>query len=387
MRSVTFYIVFSIIILIYAAINYYIYRRAIQAIPQNWNIKTAFTITFIIIASSYLLGRWLEKVWLSTFSDVVVWIGAFWLAAMVYFLFAAVLLDLIRLVNHWLPFFPDFIKSNYSTVKAYTLGIITAGVLITVFSGYINSVNPRIYKMELDIPKKVNGMDQLKIALVSDIHLGTTFTKKRVDDMVERINSLEPDIILMAGDIVDEDLAPVIRHDLGGSLTRLKSKYGNIAVTGNHEYIGGAEEAVKYLEAHNIKFVRDTSILIDDKFYIVGREDRAMENFTNRKRKPLDDLMKDVDLNFPVIMMDHQPFELDKVAGALVDIQFSGHTHHGQLFPFNFITEMIYQKSWGYLKINDSHFYVSSGYGTWGPPIRTGNTTEIVNVILKFTDK
>ena len=113
----------------------------------------------------------------------------------------------------------------------------------------------------------------------------------------------------------------------------------------------------------------------------------GMENFTERKRKPLKELMKDVDLNFPVIMMDHQPFALGKVADALVDIQFSGHTHHGQLFPFNFITNMVYQKSWGYLRIKDSHFYVSSGYGNWGPPIRTGNTTEIVNIILKFTGK
>ena len=387
MRSITFYIVFSIIILIYAAINYYIYRRAIQAIPQNWNIKTIFTIAFIVIAASYLLGRWMEKVWLSTASDIFVWVGSFWLAAMVYFLFAVLLLDLLRLVNHWLPFLPDFIKSNYGSAKAYTLGIVTAGVLITIFSGYINSVNPRIYSMEIDIPKRVNGMDQLKIALVSDIHMGTTFTKKRVQGMVERINSLEPDIILMAGDIVDEDLAPVIRQDLGGYLTKLKAKYGSIAVTGNHEYIGGAEEAIKYLEAHNVKFVRDTSVLIDNKFYIVGREDRAMENFTERKRKPLKELMKDVDLNFPVIMMDHQPFALGKVADALVDIQFSGHTHHGQLFPFNFITNMVYQKSWGYLRIKDSHFYVSSGYGNWGPPIRTGNTTEIVNIILKFTGK
>ena len=94
--------------------------------------------------------------------------------------------------------------------------------------------------------------------------------------------------------------------------------------------------------------------------------------------------MKGVDHSMPVILMDHQPFGLHEAVENGVDLQLSGHTHHGQLWPFSFITKRVYELSWGYLKIGDTHFYVSCGVGTWGPPVRTGNSPEIMNIILSF---
>jgi hypothetical protein len=98
----------------------------------------------------------------------------------------------------------------------------------------------------------------------------------------------------------------------------------------------------------------------------------------------LDEILSKVDFNYPTIMMDHQPFKLKDVAQYPVDLQLSGHTHHGQLFPFNYITKAIYEQSWGYLKINKTHFYVSAGYGIWGPPIRTVSRPEIIIINLEF---
>ena len=202
--------------------------------------------------------------------------------------------------------------------------------------------------------------------------------------MVTMINQLEPDIVLLAGDIVDEDLKPVIANNLGDALARLTSKYGTYAITGNHEFIGGVNASVKYLTDHNITMLRDQFVKIEEKFYIVGRDDRSIHQFTKNGRKPLEDIMAGMDCNLPVILMDHQPFSLQRVTEHCVDLQVSGHTHHGQLWPFNYITSMIYEISHGYTQIGDTHFYISAGFGTWGPPIRTSARPEIVEIILHF---
>jgi len=379
-----FIIIFSIIIVVYSAINYYIFRRGFEAIPQNWNVSVYYTILFVFIAASYLIGRFLERVWVSDFTDCLVWIGSFWLGAMVYFFFIILIFDFLRMVNQFLPFFPSFIYSDYVKTKMITLLISFSIVALTILGGYINAMIPRIVNLNFGIDKHVAGLNQLNVVVATDIHLGTMVTRARFDKIIEKINALNPDIILLGGDVVDEDVGPVIRQNLGDALKNLKSKYGTYAITGNHEFIGGADKACKYLSEHGVTILRDTTLTIDDKFTIVGREDRSKGGFSGVKRKTLDDLMSNIDRTKPIILLDHQPFELDKAAASGADVQFSGHTHHGQMFPFNLITNMIYEVSWGYLKKGNTHFYVSSGLGTWGPPIKIGNNSEILNVKLCF---
>jgi hypothetical protein len=183
---------------------------------------------------------------------------------------------------------------------------------------------------------------------------------------------------------VDEDIQPVIRQNLGETLRQIKSKYGIYGITGNHEYIGGVEPACKYLIEHGVTMLRDSSVQIAGAFTLVGREDISIRQFDGKNRKPLGDLMKDVNTSLPVILMDHQPFRLDDAVDHGADLQVSGHTHHGQLWPFNYISQAVYELSWGYKKKGHTHFYVSCGVGTWGPPMRTGNRPEVVNLKLKF---
>jgi len=297
---------------------------------------------------------------------------------------AIILIDLARLVNHFIPFFPRAFYVDYQKTKLVALFIVSGIVLITVLAGFINAKNPRIRELNLNIAKEIKGNKTLKIAMASDIHLGTLVGKRGAARLVSMINGLHPDIILLAGDLVDEDLKPVIRRNLGETLKNLHAPLGVYAITGNHEYIGGAAEAVAYLSAHNIKFLSDTAVLIDQRFYLAGREDRDKPRFTGKSRKPLAEVLKGVDTSLPLILMDHQPFQLLKPQELGVDLQLSGHTHHGQMWPFNYITNAIYELSWGYLKKGNTHFYVSCGYGTWGPPMRLGNRPEVVSINLKF---
>jgi predicted MPP superfamily phosphohydrolase len=261
---------------------------------------------------------------------------------------------------------------------------ITGFVALIVIAGFINALKPRVKVVDLVIHKNVNPTKLMNIVVASDIHLGTLICKSRLERIVEKVNSLNPDLVLLPGDVVDEDLGPVIRENLGETLRKIKAKYGVIAVTGNHEYIGGVEEACRYLTDHGITVLRDSSTTIDNIITIIGREDASIRQFANRRRRSLEELMANVDTSRPVILMDHQPFRLEEAEENGIDLQLSGHTHHGQLWPFNFITKKVYELSWGYRKKGKTHFYVSSGVGTWGPPIRTGNKPEIVNIRLRF---
>ena len=385
MKTINFIIFFSIVLAIYGSVNYYVFIRGWQAIPQHSRWRIPYLALFLFLALSYIIGRVLERIWLSVVSDIFVWIGSFWLAMMFYFFLIVVVIDLARLVNHWLPFF-QLISDNYTKLKQTTLLTSVGIVLVIILYGYINACSFRVRNLNLTIPKQAN-IKTIKIAAASDIHLGTIVGRKRFCKIVNKINELNPDLILLPGDIVDEDLAPVIRENLGDALLHLKSKFGVYAITGNHEYIGGVEPAVKYLEEHGVTVLRDSVVKINESIYIVGREDRSIRQFSGKQRKSLIELTRQVDKNFPIILMDHQPFGLNEAEENGFDLQLSGHTHHGQIFPINFITNEVYEKSWGYLKKGNTHIYVSCGVGTWGPPVRLGSRPEILNIVLTFNDQ
>jgi len=382
MRNIQFIVFFSIVITVYSLLSYYIYNKGLHAFPEGTTGRIYYQVIFLFLASSYIIARFLERLWLSAVSDIFMWIGSFWLAAFFYILLIVVFVDLIRLINLLLPIIPDVAKTV--AFKSVLFWTVTSFVSILLFVGFINSLNPRIKKLDLAIDKKVDGLKEITIVFASDIHLGTIIGPRRTNQIVKKINSLNADLILLGGDIVDEDLAPVIRNNLGDSLKKLYAPMGVIGITGNHEYIGGADKAVQYLSDHGINMIQDTTILLDSKIYIVGRDDRDKRNFSNEPRKGLKKIMKDIDTSLPIIVLDHQPFELDLKEKLGIDLTMSGHTHHGQMWPLNYITKAIFEVSWGYKKKGNTHVYVSSGVGGWGPPIRIGNRPEIVLIRLKF---
>jgi predicted MPP superfamily phosphohydrolase len=382
MRNIQFLIFFSIVISVYSLLSYYIYSKGIQAFPPGAAGRSWFRGLFIFLTASYVVARVMERVYLSVMSDVFTWIGSFWLAAFFYFLLIAMAIDLVRLVNAIIPFIPDAWKTLQ--FKQTALMISGAVVSVLLLAGFINALSPRLKTIDININKEIAGPKELKIAFVSDIHMGTLVGPRRTKKIVDRLNALGPDLILLGGDIVDEDLGPVIRGNLGASLTQLKAPLGVIGITGNHEYIGGAVEAVRYLEEHGITMIRDTFMVLRDEVYLVGREDRDKPRFAGKNRKAVEEVIAGVDLNKPVIMLDHQPFDLDDKEKAGIDLTLSGHTHHGQIWPLNYLTKAIYEVSWGYKQKGKMHVYVSSGVGGWGPPVRLGNRPEIVLLKLKF---
>jgi uncharacterized protein len=374
---------FLIVISILGLVNFYIAYHGWQALPADASWRTVYLIALLFFSLSFVAGRILERVWVSPVSEALVWIGSYWLAAMLYFFLAAVLVDLFRLVVAFLPVFPFELRDELQIHRHWILLGTVSGVGLLLIAGHINAANPRIRELDIAIAKPLGAEKTLRIVVASDIHLGTIIGRKRFDRIVETMNSLQPDLVLFPGDIVDEDLGPVIRENLGESLRSVRARYGVFAITGNHEYIGGAEAACRYLQEHGITMLRDSTATLPNGVQLIGRQDRSSRQFGGQVRKSLESLMAGIERSRPIILLDHQPFHLDEAVEAGVDLQLSGHTHHGQIWPLNHITNAIYELSRGYLKRGSTHIYVSSGVGTWGPPVRLGNRPEILLCTLR----
>jgi len=368
----------SIVLSIHLLVNWYIYVKTSVFFEGSFLKVFGLKLIFWIVVLAYPAGRILERYMGSVFTTTLIQIGSFWLGAMLYLFLIFLIVDLVRAVNHFIPFsgFLNY-KANPGS-RIIIVKIVYLFSAIILIAAFINARFPRINQFDITTVKTLGQNKNLRIAAVSDIHLGTIISNNRLNHLVEKINSQNPDIVLFAGDIFDEDIASVINNGLGKYFEQIKAPFGIYAILGNHEYFGGIDTKINYLTSHGVKVLRDSTVLINESFYIAGRDDRSNRG----QRKSIGDLLASIDKSKLLVLLDHQPFNLNESADNRVDLQISGHTHHGQLWPFNFITNAIYEVSSGYKKIGNTHVIVSNGYGTWGPPMRMGNRPEILVIDL-----
>lgn len=379
-------IFFAIVSIVFGALGYYLYNRISGTFTGTFLASKPFLAIYIFVLASFFLGKILENYSINMLSETLVRIGSYGLGFFVYAILVFLFFDILRLINFILPFYPSFIKENIQDVKRITGIIFASGVVLLVGYGIWNAFTPKVKNLNLTIEKKVEGLSELNVVAISDTHLGTMVNKTKAKRLIKEINKLNPDLVIIAGDIIDDNIKAVKKYKLLEYFNELKPKFGIHGIMGNHEYIGRSFTDLEYYEENNINMHIDTAELIDDKFYIVGRDDIQAKSFFNRDRKDLNALIDNIDKNKPIILMDHQPYNLEMSQAAGVDLHFSGHTHHGQFWPFNLITGRIFENDWGYLKKGDTHYYVSCGYGTAGPPIRIGSHPEIVNMKISFKE-
>ena len=379
-------IFFTIFFTVYTTLNYYIFIRGWQALTAYPFLKTFYVVIFVLAAYSYIITKIFYKYLHPVVHDVLTWIGSFWFAFFVYFILSLVLIDIIRFTGFQFHLFPEFIARNYEKVKLITAAVVIISVSLIVIKGYINTRCINIRTVEVEIPKGSSALNELNIVMAGDIHLSPINDEKFLSGIVEKINNLNPDIILFPGDIVDDKAEVLKRLGIGKAFKKLKSKYGVYTSNGNHEFINGVEEADKYMKEFGFNVLRDEAVKIDDDFFVAAREDRSISGFTGKRRKSLEDIISSVDKSYPVILLDHTPSGLDEAKNNSIDLQLSGHTHHGQFFPGNLITKLVYEMSCGYLKKENTHYYVTCGAGTWGPPVRNVSKSEIVNIKVQFVN-
>jgi hypothetical protein len=386
MKNIGFIVAITLILSIYSLLNYYIIKNGLPLTEGYPLWRKVLIWGIVFFAAAFLVGRITERISVNMVSTILIWVGSFWLAIMVYLVLQLAVIDLLKGLDKLFHFFPVWLTQNPEKVRCVTSMVVIGITLLVVALGHINTWIPVVKKIQIPIEKQAGNLKSLHIVAFSDVHLGTIIEKRHLRGIVNQVNALNPDIILIPGDVIDEDIAPVIHSNVGEVLKQLKAKYGVYAVTGNHEYIGGVDKAKKYLTEHNVQLLNDTVKMIDNSFYLVGREDLTRRQFSGQQRKTLPQIMEQVDNQYPIILLDHQPLGLDQAVQAGVDLQLSGHTHHGQLWPFNAITNLVFEVSRGLLKKGNTHILVSSGIGGWGPPVRTNSRPEILDITLTFSE-
>lgn len=366
-RFVAFFVPF---LLLYGLANYYIALRFLPLArahlgPATWGYWVAFTFGAV---ASFAARRHKRRV-PGSLGNLVATIGDYWLAAVFHGLLLWAVADI------WLFLLPS--EPTGASVGAAVAVLLCA----TLVYGYGRAHTVRISRYAVALNKHGPENFALRAVLVSDLHLGTATNNARFTGLIERIGTLEPDIVFFVGDTIDGDIGEFAAAELPRLVRKLTPRFGCYAVLGNHEYIGGKPgEAAGQLEDAGIKVLIDTYAHVDGKFFVVGRDDAYT------RRRTLSAVMEGVDRAQPIILLDHQPVALQEAEENGVDLMLSGHTHHGQFFPNNLLTQRIFAVDWGYLRQGALQVIVSCGFGTWGPPIRTSGWSEIVEVEIGTTN-
>jgi predicted MPP superfamily phosphohydrolase len=382
MKRYQMLVFFSIVLTIYSLVNYYLYVKGYKAIPALQNNRLIYSVIFFLFAILFIIAKILESRHSSVITDILNIVGGFWLAFMLYGFFFFLLSDIIMLI---LRISGIINGENIVLYRRWSFITIASASLLLIVGGFINAIIPVTREYNIAINKSAGSVKILRIAAVSDIHLGSIIRKRSLKKMSAMINDMKPDLVLLLGDIVDGEIGPVLRGDLLQYFTWPECTDGLYAITGNHEFIGGAGKTIPYIESKGIRVLKDEMVTLPGGIQLIGRIDRDSFRFYGKERMTLGELMKQADTTRPIILLDHQPFHLEESQKYGADLQLSGHTHNGQMWPLNYVTSMIYELSSGYLKKGNTNFIVSSGYGLWGPRVRSGSRSEVLMINLTFT--
>ena len=300
-------------------------------------------------------------------SQVMYEIGTSSIMVLLYLVMTFLVLDLGRLF-HIIP--KSLLYHNWQ---------MALGLFVFIFAVFL--YGNLHYKNKVRVPLELKSSKPLpkeyRVVMLSDMHVGYHNTRKELARWVDMINAENPDFILVAGDIIDGSMRPLLEERMVEEFHRLKAPV--YACLGNHEYYAGNPEAQQFYKDAGIHLLIDSVAQIDSCITIIGRDDR-----TNMRRKPIADLMSTVTSNSSPqtsnysIVLDHQPYNLDRSEAAGVDFQLSGHTHRGQVWPISWITDRVYECSWGSHQRGNTQFYVSSGIGIWGGKFRIGTQSEYI---------
>lgn len=345
----------SVLIVFLATVAYVVWHLW-RLTPGGWPPKLVVSVLFLLwmVAAFASMGL-RSRVPIPTITALYE-IGHPWMIAYLYLLIAFVLADigiLVRLVPK------DWLSGNGYTM-AGLLGIIALALL----AGGIHYKHK--YREELTIRTEKAISRPLTVFLASDLHLGYSNRKAELSRWVDLINAENPDLVLFGGDIMDIQLRPLAEGNYASEFARISAPV--YTVLGNHEYIGREADAEKFFADAGITLLRD-SVAHFEGLTLIGRDDRS-----NRERQALSQLALGAE-GF-TILLDHQPYHLEEAEEAGIDFQFSGHTHRGQVWPISWVTDAMYEKSWGHHQRGNTRYYISSGLGIWGPKIRIGTRSE-----------
>lgn len=362
----------------------------------NWlRFKVPFAVVYLFMALSPVIAFLLPK---SAVAIVIRRISTYWIGIMLYSLLYVVLFDLLRLIAKHTKLKNTLLFSRGSVISIGS--VVVACAVATCLYGIFNARNIKVNEYSVTVNKSCGSDKHLKAVLVADLHMGYAIGVDHITNMVEKINQQDADIVIIAGDIFDNSYDGMDDPEgIKAQLKSIKSKYGVYAVYGNHDIDekilmgftfdwGGKqlhnEKMTNFMKECNIKLINDESVLINDEFYLVGRRDTDKPGTEDGTRAEISEITKDLDKTKPIFVLSHEPDELQKTADADADIDFSGHTHDGQLFPGNLTIGLFWENPCGMIKKDNMYSIVTSGVGVYGTFMRVGTDAEICSVDIDF---
>lgn len=391
---------------IYILLNIYVLRWGYLWIGnchhlfQSRIFRIILTVIYTLIALTPLTGFLIRK---PAFLHRILKITSnYFLGIFMYILMVLFSIDIVRLILKY-AVHASWMQSRivFAAVGACCICI----VIIISFSGIYHAKHIKVTPYKITVDKSSPDMDSLKIVLLADTHFGYNSGAVHAQEIVDKINEQNPDLVCIAGDIFDNEYDAVREPEKISEILRtIRSKYGVYACWGNHDLnepiLAGftfkhkKEDSKqlkdprmkRFLQNSNIQLLEDEAVLIDNSFYVVGRKDASLIEKIEEKRKTPAQLTQKLDKDKTIIVIDHQPKELQDIADAGVDLDLCGHTHDGQTFPGNFTVKFLWENPCGYLQKGSMHNIVTSGSGVWGPAMRVGTDSEICTINLTFSN-
>ena len=328
-----------------------------RVLPFSTSVKVGIMVLMLLALACMVLQFKSDSVPLGM-ATAMYEIGNSWLVIMFYLIMAFLVLDIGRLI-HLIP--ADWLKNNGIT------SLVIIGIMLVVFiGGNIHYHNKQRQEINLTTDKHLDR--PLKIVMLSDLHAGFHNRRGEIARWVDMINAEKADLILIAGDLIDGNVRPLLAQGTVEELRRFNAP--TYACLGNHEYITGIDKAINLIGQTGINLLRDSIVTIGD-VTIIGRNDRSY-----RHRKSVNQLMQGVTRDNYIILLDHQPYHLEEAEKNGIDLQLSGHTHRGQVWPLNWLTKKMYECDYGQYRRGKTDYYVSSGLGIWGGKFRIGTDSE-----------
>jgi len=371
LRYVVFFLVAGTIM---GGSHYYVWARLVRdaGLPQPWSriLTIAIGMLFVVLMGSFIVSRAVSR----SFSKPLMWTTYTWLGVLFFLVFSLGASDLARVITTRIKDGPGPVDperrlaiARFFGGAAAILGFGASGI------GLVSALSPvAVNRVRVKIDKLAKGASGTKIVQISDVHVGPTIGKDFIEDIVGRINALSPDVIAITGDLVDGSVEELEEHV--APLAKLKAKHGVFFVTGNHEYYSGAEEWMRHLETLGIRVLRNEHVRIGD-LDLAGVEDPTGNPDLKKALEGRDD-------SRAVVLLAHQPRAIHEADELGVDLQLSGHTHGGQMFPWNLFVRLQQPFVAGLHQLARAQIYVSRGTGYWGPPMRVGAPAEITEIEL-----
>ncbi len=378
-----FLIFFSIVLSILGGTHYYLYAHLVTGLgpfrtPTLWAIRAAF----VLGAISFPLLRVLSRRHVRRFTVLVDWLVVMWLGCVLYAFLIGLTVQVLGALSEWTGLLRVAAPLLGSSRARSGVLLVVALTAMCVTVGFVRAQSvPRIVNLEVPLLHLPPSLDGFKLVQLSDVHIGTFARLARMRGIVEKVNGLVPDLVVITGDLVDEQasqLAPV-----EPILAALRARHGVLAVPGNHDFYAGIDELVRRATSCGIRFLRNEKVTIAGALQIYGIDDPTGARVPGGRPIPFESVLGPEIREQPSILLYHQPIRYPQLAEMGVGLVLSGHTHGGQLWPLRYISKLFYPYVSGLFIIGTSHFYVSRGTGTWGPPMRFGVPPEIVVIRLR----